>query len=250
MIIDTCLILAGGRGSRLSEKTGEMPKPMLMVGDKPIIQHIIDHYVKHGVRNFVIPVGYLGGKVFEYFASKSDLIYEEFFEGFSALFVCTDKYTVTVVDTGEDTLTGTRILKCKDYLPTKFHYTYGDGISDVNISLLEATYIQSEATHCITAVHPEPRFGSLQISHDNIITKFGEKKDNLGWVNGGFGILSSSIFDKIEQEGENVNLEAQVFPKVVEAGHMLAVKHEGFWIAIDTIRDLEKAEECHSQKLF
>lgn len=250
MILDTCVILAGGRGSRLSEKTGELPKPMLSVGGKPIIQHIIDHYVRHGVRNFVVPVGYLGDKIFEYFAKQVDILYEEHTFGWSALGCYTDKYDVTIVDTGEEALTGTRLFMCRNYLPTKFHFTYGDGISDVNISSLEAAYLLSDAQHCLTAVHPEPRFGSLQISYDNIITKFGEKKDNLGWVNGGFGILSSSIFDKIELEGANVNLEAQVFPKIAEDGQMLAVKHEGFWLAIDTIRDLEKAEECHQQKLF
>lgn len=254
MIIDTCLILSGGRGTRLSEKTGELPKPLLPVGGKPIIQHIIDFYVEQGVTEFVVPVGYLGNKIFEYFANQVDIIFEQHSYSWMALGCCTDKYNVTIVDTGVDTLTGTRILLCENYLPYKFHFTYGDGVSDIDLVAVEEEYLLTGAEVAISAVHPEPRFGSLQISHDGYVTKFGEKKDNLGWVNGGFGILNHNIFNRIRQQynigAANVNLEADVFPQVAEDFKMVAVKHEGFWLAIDTLRDLERAEECYRLSMF
>jgi glucose-1-phosphate cytidylyltransferase len=249
-MLDTCLVLAGGRGTRLSEKTGELPKPMLPIGDRPIIQHIIDFYVTQGITNFVIPVGYLGNKIFQYFADQSDIIFEEHGCTWTALCVENDKCKVTVVYTGHDTLTGTRIALCRDYLPTKFHFTYGDGVSDIDLKAVELDHLLTGAEITISAVHPEPRFGSLQISHDGYVTKFGEKKDNLGYVNGGFGIMSQRVLDRIEIAGDNVNMEAEVFPEVASDGKMIAVKHEGFWLAIDTIRDLERAEECYKQNLF
>jgi glucose-1-phosphate cytidylyltransferase len=238
-MIRTAVILAGGKGSRLSEKTGECPKPLLPIGGKPIIQHIIDFYVKQGVEDFVIPVGYLGNHIFEYFANQADV---QYCPGESSLMVCNNQYSVTIVDTGVETLTGSRLKMLHQYLPHTFHFTYGDGLSNIDLNMLQETYIAKYSDVTISAVHPEPRFGSLQISHDSHVTRFGEKQDNMGYVNGGFSILRRNILDLIPA-GQDCNLEKDIYPILAETGRMTAHKHEGWWHCIDTLRDLEKAEE-------
>jgi glucose-1-phosphate cytidylyltransferase len=239
MRFNTAVILAGGRGSRLMEMTGECPKPLIPIGGKPIIQHIIDFYVKHGVDDFVIPVGYLGNQIFNYFAEQSDVQYNP---NGTTLMAVNKKYSVTIVDTGEDTLTGSRLKMLKQYLPFAFHFTYGDGISNVNLHTVEQTFLTSPAQVVLSAVHPEPRFGSLQICHDGYVCHFGEKDDNMGYVNGGFAVLERSVLEYIP-DGDDCNLERDIFPIIAKLEKMMAVKHEGWWHCIDTLRDLEKAEE-------
>jgi glucose-1-phosphate cytidylyltransferase len=235
----TCVILAGGRGSRLSERTGECPKPLLPVGGKPIIQRIIDFYVKYGVDDFIIPVGYLGNQIFEYFAKQSDI---QYCPGESSLMVCNNQYSVTIVDTGAETLTGSRLKMLQQYLPHTFHFTYGDGLSNIDLDKLQETYIANYSDVTISAVHPEPRFGALQISHDGYVTRFGEKQDNMGYINGGFSLLRRNVLDLIPQ-GQDCNLEKDIYPILAETGRMTAYKHEGWWHAIDSLRDLEIAQE-------
>jgi len=239
-MIRTVVILAGGKGSRLSEKTGLCPKPLLPVGDKPILQHIIDFYVKQGCDDFIIPVGYLGNHIFEYFANKTSTAY---YPGESSLMVIDSSYTVTIVDTGEEALTGSRLKKVQQYLPPSFHFTYGDGFSNVDLTCVLNYFKMNHQVHVVlSAVHPEPRFGSLRISHDGYVTHFGEKDDNLGYINGGFAILDRNVVDLIP-DGDDCNLEKDIFPLLAERGQMMAVRHDGWWHCIDTLRDLEKAEE-------
>jgi glucose-1-phosphate cytidylyltransferase len=235
----TCVILAGGRGSRLSERTVECPKPLLPVGGKPIIQRIIDFYVGQGVDDFIIPVGYLGNQIFDYFAKQSDT---QYCPGESSLMVVNNSYSVTIVDTGMETLTGSRLKAVEHYLPHAFHFTYGDGLSNIDLSKLKECFVSKHVDATISAVHPEPRFGSLQISHDGYVTRFGEKQDNMGYINGGFSILRRNVLDLIPS-GTDCNLEKDIYPIVAETGRMSAHKHEGWWHAIDSLRDLEIAQE-------
>lgn len=238
-MLRTAVILAGGRGSRLSERTGECPKPLLPVGGKPIIQRIIDFYVKQGVDDFVIPVGYLGNQIFDYFAKQS---YSQYSPDETALMVCHQKYSVTIVDTGPETLTGSRLKAVAQYLPLAFHFTYGDGFSNIDLGRVQSFFDTRDVDAVISAVHPEPRFGSLQISHDGYVTRFGEKQDNMGYINGGFSILKFSILNLIP-DGQDCNLEKHIYPIIAERNKMGAVKHDGWWHCVDTLRDLEIAQE-------
>jgi glucose-1-phosphate cytidylyltransferase len=238
-MLRTCVILAGGRGSRLSERTGECPKPLLPVGGKPIIQRIVDFYVRQGVDDFIIPVGYLGNQIFDYFAKQA---YAQYSPNETALMICHQKYSVTIVDTGVETLTGSRLKMLQKYLPHAFHFTYGDGLSNVNLQNAEEMFRTRLVDAVISAVHPEPRFGSLQISPAGRVMHFGEKEDNLGYVNGGFSILRQSVLDLIP-DGQDCNLEKDIYPILAERGLMAAARHEGWWHCIDTERDLQKANE-------
>jgi glucose-1-phosphate cytidylyltransferase len=157
--------------------------------------------------------------------------------------VIDSSYTVTIVDTGEEALTGSRLKKVQQYLPPSFHFTYGDGFSNVDLTCVLNYFKMNHQVHVVlSAVHPEPRFGSLRISHDGYVTHFGEKDDNLGYINGGFAILDRNVVDLIP-DGDDCNLEKDIFPLLAERGQMMAVRHDGWWHCIDTLRDLEKAEE-------
>lgn len=239
-MLRTAVILAGGRGSRLSELTGECPKPLLPVGGRPIIQRIIDFYIKQGVDDFVIPVGYLGNQIFEYFAKQSNVQYSP---DETSLMIGDNRCSITIVDTGVDTLTGSRLKAIQQYLPNSFHFTYGDGLSNVDLSRVMKRYQNDYVQVVLSAVHPEPRFGSIAISHDGFVTHFGEKEDNLGYINGGFSIIRQSTLGLIPEGITTCNLEKDIYPIVAEKGHMIAEKHDGWWHCIDTLRDLEKAEE-------
>lgn len=240
MTPDTLVILAGGKGTRLSEKTGEIPKPLLPVQGKPIIQHIINHFANHGIKRFVVLTGYLGYKIFDYFSEHAASVVRDSSPDLpDHLITCGDGNMVTVVDTGEESLTGGRLKIARPFLPSKFWMTYGDGLSDVDPWEIWTTHTLRNYACTITAVHPVPRFGAMEI-YGTKVTDFGEKMDNQGWINGGFMLMNESVIDLIGHP--LVNLEQEILPKLVERGTLGAYKHEGNWHCIDTLRDLQNAE--------
>lgn len=246
------VILAGGKGTRISELTNETPKPMLMVGDKPIIQHIIDKFVLRGFREFIIPVGYLGHKIREYFGGKYRLVENLWFNDLlqhSRFIDSATDVTINVVDTGADTLTGGRILRLKEYLKDEpFLMTYGDGISNINASHI-VSLAKELNKNVVTAVHPIPRFGAITISPTLEVLDFSEKSSlSNEWINGGFMYLKPEILDLIK--GDTSNFEKDVLPKVVWESGLFAFQYEGYWHCCDTLRDLQQLNEDYKKGLF
>lgn len=233
-LINTAVILAGGRGSRISELTGEVPKPLLMVGDAPIFVHIMRSYLSIGIRRFILPVGYLGTKIMDYVNTQMNLYDTE----------------ILVIDTGLETQTGGRIGRLAEYLPPVFHLTYGDGISNVKLLNVESMFFSRGSAVTLTAVNPIPRFGSLQITHDSYVSRFSEKSVDLNsWINGGFMVVKrDAVLPMIESD--SCNLEKDILPKLAEEYRLTAYKHFGFWHCIDTLRDLQLAEELYKDGVF
>lgn len=241
-----CVILAGGKGTRLSEETSTIPKPMLMVGDKPLLQHVMDIYIQQGVWNFIVPVGYKGEIVRAWLLGHPDLLYFANDHHGGTEFQFGD-YKVTVVNTGDDTQTGGRILRVKRYLQgyENFYFTYGDGVANVDLSALTACHIDDTLV-TLTAVHPFGRFGRLKFSSGGGVVGFGEKVESESdWINGGFAVLSTNLLMGIT--GDRTNLEKDVYPVVAKHGLMEAYKHEGFWKCVDTLRDLEELREMYKE---
>lgn len=221
------IILAGGRGTRLFGSRAPMPKPLVRVGDKPMLWHIIKHYASYGISEVIIAAGYKA-KMIQRWVDEEDFYH--------------DGITVYVADTGEDTMTGGRLLRLKDYVQDDvFHLTYGDGLSDVNILKLEEEYASSRCSAIITVVHPPARFGHVEISdqpkHYGKIAVFDEKPTQLGWINGGFMMFDREIFNHIHSDGDY--LEREPIQELVHEGKVMSFIHEGFWQCLDTPRDLE-----------
>lgn len=240
------VILCGGKGTRLSELTGETPKPLLMVGNKPLLQHVIDMYVRGGFTEFIIPVGYLGGKVREYFRNNYKFSHEHEHELW-----CTSEdgsLHFTIVDTGFDTLTGGRLLRLKEYLTEPFCMTYGDGVSKLNPKYVKELGEELNK-NIITAVHSIPRFGSMTIKPDLEVESFSEKWiDPKEWINGGFMYLKPEVLNFIH--GDDCNFEKDVLPKLVWESSLSAFKYENYWHCVDTVRDLQQVNEDYKKGLF
>lgn len=239
-----CVILAGGKGTRLSEETKEVPKPLLFVGDKPLLHHVIDIYRVQGVKEFIIPVGYLQHLIFNYFAA----ICTDSFTVVNGVEYIVDGCSVRLVDTGEETQTGGRLKRIKHAIGKRpFHFTYGDGVGNVNIHTLLDAQLGTWNLATITAVHPEGRFGRLVIDEHSQVTQFGEKIEaEQDWVNGGFSILSPRIINGVT--GDETNLEKEVYPVIAMYGFMAAVRHAGYWKAVDTLRDLEDLRKTYEER--
>ncbi len=211
------VILAGGKGTRLKEHTNSIPKPMVKVLGKPIILHIIEHYQKFGIRNFIIASGY-----------KSKII-KNFFK---------NKKNIKVIYTGKDTLTGGRLKKLKKYVSNTFFLTYGDGLSDINIRSLLKFHFKHKKIATITAVHPISRFGEITLNNQNTVLKFNEKPQvKNDWINGGFFLFNKEIFKYLRNDQEI--LEKYPLQKLSQIKQLKAYKHKKFWHCIDTIRDIE-----------
>lgn len=242
-----CVILAGGEGTRISEETRHIPKPMIRVGGVPLIRHIMGIYEKYGINEFIVPVGYKSEIITAYFLGYVDTRLNQV-DG-NLVFTNPD-WTVTIVDTGRNTMTGGRIGKLRNLLGEDFCMTYGDGVSDVDVTrAIKIHKNKGNAVATITAVRPSPRFGSLEfVDEDSTsIIEFGEKIENLkGWINGGFMVLSPKIFDLIHFD--DCNLEKDVFPQLAKQGAMYGVRHTGFWHCVDTLRDLLELEEIRNTK--
>lgn len=238
------VILCGGKGTRLMEMTEVLPKPMLPVGGKPLLAHIIDIYRQFGVREFYLPMGYKKEFILAYFLAQHPKSVA-FTDGYSH-FEFGD-CEVTAVDTGEETQTGGRLFRLRQWLRYEpFHFTYGDGLSDVNVLNINLARMPWNVMSVITLVHPEGRFGRATVDSLGLVTSFGEKIETSDWINGGFSVLHPEVFNYIE--GDDCNLEKDVYPKLVEQSRLMGYCHEGFWKCVDTRRDLLELEDVYRQR--
>jgi glucose-1-phosphate cytidylyltransferase len=239
------VILAGGRGSRISEETSIKPKPMIEIGEKPILWHIMKFYSAHGVNDFVICCGYLGYVIKEYFANyfvhTSDVTYDLANNKVEVHHQTTEPWKVTLVDTGLDSMTGGRLRRVKQYLDDEdFCFTYGDGLSDVNITKLLNFHQESGKLATVTAVQPPGRFGALILDSTDV-KGFREKPEDGGWINGGFFILNPQVIDYIEDD--STTWEREPMERLVKDNQMNAFLHHGFFQPMDTLRDKNQLEE-------
>ncbi len=226
-----CIILAGGKGSRLSEYTTKIPKPMVKIGNKPILDHIINYYNSYGVKKFIIAAGYKYKIIKNYYKQKKK-----------------NNIEIKVVNTGLNTLTGKRIKKLEKFFSKdeNFYLTYGDGVSNINLKKVYELHIKKKAILTLTAVHPPARFGELKIRDGNLIS-FEEKPQLVdGWINGGFFVINSSIFKNLTNK--NVMLEREPIKKIVKIKKAASYQHNGFWYCMDNLRDKEVLEELIKNK--
>jgi len=232
------VILAGGLGSRLSEETTVRPKPMVELGGKPVLWHIMKTYSHYGLNDFVICLGYKGYVIKEYFANyfmhMSDITINLRNNELKVHQSMSEPWTVTLVDTGETTMTGGRLKRVRQHLDGTFCFTYGDGLSDVNITDLLAFHRQQGTQATLTAVQPPGRFGVIDFEEEKI-SAFQEKPSEGGWVNGGFFVLEPDVIDLIEDD--STAWERAPLEQLARAGQLSAYKHDGFWQPMDTLRD-------------
>ena len=235
------VILAGGLGTRISEETHLKPKPMIEIGGKPILWHIIKIYSAHGIREFVICCGYKGYLIKEYFANyflhMSDVTFDMSNNHMEVHQKHAEPWKVTLVDTGENTLTGGRLKRVADYIKNEeaFCFTYGDGLSDVHIANAIAFHHRHGKLATITAVQPPGRYGAIDRSGDQVV-RFTEKpRGDGGLINGGYFVLSPECLDLIE--GDHTGWESTPMTRLAEMGQMMAFEHQGFWQPMDTLRD-------------
>ena len=219
------VILAGGYGTRLAEYTDKVPKPMVQIGNKPILSHIMNFYQSYGYDEFIIAAGY-----------KKDVI-REYYEGSKEF------KNIKIIDTGEDTMTGGRILRLKSQFDKNenFFMTYGDGLCSINLDNLIQFHTSHKKIATVTAVHPPVRFGELEINGDDV-TKFEEKPQaSAGWINGGYFILNSNVFDYIDND--KTLFEKEPMTNLSKNNNLKAFKHEKFWKCMDTLRDKIELEK-------
>lgn len=238
------LILAGGLGSRLGEETQKIPKPMVEIGGYPIIWHIMKIYSHYGFNDFIILTGYKGHVIKEYFLNYynrySDMTVDLGNNDVQIHKMRGENWKVTMLYTGPDTLTAGRIQKAKDYIGNeRFMLTYGDGVSNVDISNLIESHEKSGKLVTLTAVQPEGRFGALDVQADGTISQFQEKPAE-SWINGGFFVCESKAFDYIPQRAENVMWEREPLQNLAKDGQLHAYKHSGFWHPMDMLKDKEE----------
>jgi len=217
------VILAGGYGTRISEESYLKPKPMIEIGGKPILWHILKGYSKYDINEFVICCGYKGEQIKEYF-SKLD----------------STSWDIQLVDTGLDTLTGGRLKRIQDHIDDTFCVTYGDGLSDIDISRLISFHKEKKILATLTAIHPPERFGVLNLSGD-YVTEFHEKHSGIdSWINGGFFVFEPGIFDYLQDD--LTILEKTPLETLAKEKKLAAFKHNGFWYPMDTQRDKKHLE--------
>ncbi len=235
------VILAGGLGTRISEESIYKPKPLIEIGEMPIIWHIMKYYSLFGFNDFVICAGYKQHCFKEYFSNyylnHSDVTFDMKNNNMIVHKTNSEPWTVSVVDTGLYTMTGGRIKRVKEYIKDEpFLLTYGDGVSDVDLNALLEFHNKSKRIATLTAVMPGGRFGALNIDSSGLIGSFREKKrDDGGWINGGFMVMEPEILDYIS--GDNVMLENEPFDKLVSDRQLSAYKHFGFWQCMDSMKD-------------
>jgi glucose-1-phosphate cytidylyltransferase len=237
------LILAGGFGTRLSEETEIKPKPMVEIGGKPILWHIMKIYSSYGINDFVILLGYKGYYIKEYFANyllhqsniKIDLKNDkkEILSHNS-----NEQWTITLIDTGNQTMTGGRVKRAQQYIGNeRFMLTYGDGLADIDINHLLDFHKSHGKAMTVTSAQPDGRFGALEIGRNNQVIDFKEKpKGDGSWINAGFFVCEPKVFDYI-QEGNGTVFEQAPLKNLAKDGEIFTYKHEGFWMPMDTLRD-------------
>ena len=224
------IILAGGYGTRLAEYTDKIPKPMVQIGNKPILSHIMNFYQSFGYDDFIIAAGYKKNIIIDYYKDSKEF------------------KNLEIVDTGENTMTGGRILRLKSYFAKEenFFMTYGDGLCSVNLRQLLQFHSSHNKIATVTAVHPPVRFGELEIDGDEVI-KFDEKPQaSAGWINGGYFVLNSNVFNYIDND--STLFEKEPMTKLFKDRNLQAYKHKGFWKCMDTLRDKIDLEKILNDK--
>lgn len=240
------VILAGGYGSRLSEETVLRPKPMIEIGGKPILWHIMKIYSAQGINDFIICLGYKGYMIKEYFANyflhMSDVTFDIGNNEIKVHHRNAEPWKVTLIDTGENTLTGGRLKRVRSYLGDEdFCFTYGDGVADVNIRELLSFHNRQGKLATVTCVQPPGRFGTMTIDK-HLATGFKEKPEGDGtWINGGFFVLSRGVMDYID--GDETMWEKEPMENLAKDSQMAVFKHKGFWQPMDTLRDKQLLEQ-------
>jgi len=240
------VILAGGLGTRLAEETSVRPKPMVEVGGRPILWHIMKIYSAHGINDFIICCGYKGYMVKEYFANyflhMSDVTFDLRHNAMEVHERHAEPWRVTLVDTGELTMTGGRLKRVRDYLDDEdFCFTYGDGVGDIDIRRLVAFHRQQGKLATLTATQPPGRFGALNLRGHQIVGFQEKPQGDGGWINGGFFVLSPKVIDYID--GDATLWEREPMERLAQEGQFSAYLHRGFWQPMDTLRDKTYLEE-------
>ena len=244
------LILAGGFGTRLSEETDIKPKPMVEVGGKPILWHIMKTYSHYGINEFVIMLGYKGYYIKEYFANyflhQSDVTINMLNGDMEVHNNSSEPWKVTLLDTGLNAMTGARVKKAKEHIGNKpFMLTYGDGVADIDIQETLAFHQQHGKLMTMTSAQPEGRFGALNINKNDQVTTFEEKpKGDGSWINAGYFVCQPEVLDYIDN-GDDVIFEQEPLKRLAQDAEIFTYKHEGFWMPMDTLRDKTKLNEMY-----
>ena len=225
-----CVILAGGYGTRITEESYLKPKPMIEIGAKPILWHVMKIYSVHKITDFIICCGYRGNVIKEYFSKFNSPL-----------------WNIQLIDTGEDTMTGGRLKRIQDHIDDTFCVTYGDGLSDVDINNLISFHKEKKSLATLTAIHPPERFGVLNLSGD-YVTEFHEKfSGESSWINGGFFVFDPEIFDYLK-DGDSTILEKTPLETLSKEHKLTAFRHDGFWYPMDTLRDKNHLEKLWSSE--
>lgn len=241
------VILAGGFGSRISEESHLKPKPLIEIGGKPILWHIMKTYSTHGIHDFVICCGHKGYLIKEYFSNyflhMSDVTFDLRNNEMEIHQKKSEPWKVTLIDTGESTQTGGRIKRIKEHIEGTFCLTYGDGLSDIDIEKLIAFHQEQKTLATVTAIQPAGRFGSIEISGTKAQSFFEKPKGDNRWVNGGFFVCEPEILNYVQ--GDDTSWETEPLEKLAAAQELSVFKHDGFWCSMDTLRD-----KVHLEKLW
>jgi len=247
------LLLAGGFGTRLSEETDIRPKPMVEIGGKPILWHIMKIYSSYGFNEFVVLLGYKGYYIKEYFANyflhQSDVTIDMQTGKMEVLNNSSEPWKITLLDTGIDSMTGGRVKRAQDIVGDEpFMLTYGDGVSDLNIEELVAFHKSHEKAMTMTSAQPDGRFGALNIEENFQVSSFQEKpKGDGGWINAGYFVCEPKVFDYIT-EGDSTIFEQAPLQNLAKDGEIFTYKHDGFWKPMDTLRDKQQLQKMWEDK--
>ena len=243
------VILAGGLGTRISEESHLKPKPMIELGGKPILWHIMKIYSAHGINDFIVCCGYKGYIIKEYFANyflhMSDVTFDMANNKMQVHQASAEPWRVTLVDTGDDSRTGGRLKRVASYLDDEpFCFTYGDGVSDINVRKTVELFEREKVLAVVAAVQPAGRFGILNLDRSRVVSFEEKPRGDGSWTNGGFFVLSPKVIDYIEDD--TTSWEAGVLPRLAREGQLAAYHHNGFWQPMDTMRDKYGLEDLWS----
>lgn len=244
------VLFAGGLGTRLSEETEFKPKPMVEIGGKPILWHIIKHFTQFGHNDFIVCLGYKGYVIKEYFMNyflhNSDFSIDLSTNKMELIGTRSEKFKVTLIDTGLETKTAGRLARIKEHLSPNesFLLTYGDGVSNVNLDDLTHFHLAHGKTATVTAIQPEGKFGGMELSEKADVINFKEKPQGDGrWINGGFFVLNYNVFDHLPDASDNIMWEENPLESLTKNNELVAFKHTGFWKCMDALRDKIELEE-------